>query len=145
MRRRRRQPLLALAGAADPGRAASRASPLAGHPDHAARASCATPLVGDKQTQVVREAIDKVHDRYYRAIPEDQLADAAISGIVALARTTASPTTSPRRSTSAFRSVTDAAYAGVGMEVATDPEGLRVVTRLRRLARQAGGHPRRAT
>ena len=39
-------------------------------------------LVGDTHTAVVKEAIDRVHDTYYRKIPEDQLADDAIDGVV---------------------------------------------------------------
>jgi len=37
-------------------------------------------LVGDTHSAVVKEALDRVHDTYYRKIPEDQLADDAIAG-----------------------------------------------------------------
>ena len=39
-------------------------------------------LVGDGDTAVVREAIDRVHDTYYREIPKSALANDAIAGVV---------------------------------------------------------------
>ncbi len=84
------------------------------------------PLVGDADTRVVREAIDKVNDDYYREIPEKKLADAAIAGIVRSLGDRFSryfDAAEYRR----FREVTDSAYEGVGMQVAKAPKGLRVV------------------
>ena len=52
-------------------------------------------LVGDSDTAVVKEAIDRVHDTYYRKIPESALADDAIDGVVERSAT-ASRTTSIR-------------------------------------------------
>ena len=40
------------------------------------------PLVGDKDTRVVKEAIDRVHDTYYREYGRKDLSDRAIAGIV---------------------------------------------------------------
>lgn len=83
-------------------------------------------LVGDKDTRVVREAIDKVHDDYYRAVPESKLADAAIAGVVRSLKDRFSRYFDPaayRR----FKDLTHSAYEGVGMEVAKAKRGLRVV------------------
>ena len=39
-------------------------------------------FVGDQDTRVVDEAIDKIHADYYRSVPKSALADAAIAGAV---------------------------------------------------------------
>ncbi len=57
---------------------------LGGHPDRLP-GFVRDPLVGDQDTRVVREAIDHVHDTYYRKIPESQLADDSVKGVVARA------------------------------------------------------------
>src|SRR3954454_2863111 len=41
------------------------------------------PLVGDKDTRVVNEAIDRVNQTYYRQVPKKDLANKAIAGVVA--------------------------------------------------------------
>jgi carboxyl-terminal processing protease len=84
------------------------------------------PLVGDKDTRVVREAIDKVHDDYYRQVPESKLADAAIAGIVRSLSDRFSRYFDPaayRR----FKDLTHNRYEGVGIDVARAKRGLRVV------------------
>jgi carboxyl-terminal processing protease len=83
-------------------------------------------LVGDKETRVVREAIDKVHDDYYRKVPESALADAAIAGVVRSLNDRFSRYFDPaayRR----FKDLTHNRYEGVGMDVARAKLGLRVV------------------
>ncbi|MEA2495749.1 MAG: carboxyl-terminal processing protease [Thermoleophilaceae bacterium] len=83
-------------------------------------------FVGDKQAQVVREALDKIHDVYYRPIPDDKLADAAIAGMVSSLHDRFSNYLSPqdyRR----FKEITHSAYEGVGMEVDKARRGLRVI------------------
>lgn len=83
-------------------------------------------LVGDEDTRVVREAIEKVHDDYYREVPEAKLADAAIAGVVRSLDDRFSryfDASAYKR----FKDLTHSAYEGVGMEVAKVKRGLRVV------------------
>ena len=84
-------------------------------------------LVGDTHTAVVKEAIDRVHDTYYRKIPEDQLADDAIDGVVKRLDDRFSNYFSPaeyRR----FKESQHSEFSGIGLSVSGDPRGLRVET-----------------
>lgn len=84
------------------------------------------PLVGDEDARVVREAIDRVHESYYREIPKDELADDAIEGMVRRLGDRFSHYFDPsayRR----FRQAQNSEYAGVGVTVGPDPRGLRVL------------------
>ncbi|MCW2966420.1 MAG: family peptidase [Solirubrobacteraceae bacterium] len=84
-------------------------------------------FVGDKDTQVVREAIDKVNSEYYRQIPEKDLANAAIAGIVKSLGDRFSNYFSPAEYKQ-FREATDNAYEGIGVAVVPVKRGLRVST-----------------
>ena len=84
-----------------------------------------TPLVGDEKTRVVRQAIETVHDTYYRALPEQQLANAAIAGIVASLHDRFSNYFDPKQY-SQFRQAQSNEFSGVGISVSQDPLGLRV-------------------
>ena len=84
-------------------------------------------LVGDSHTRVVGEAIEKVADSYYRAIPEDELANAAIRGIVTSLDDRFSNYLDPKEY-KRFQDATNSEYEGVGMEVVQVKDGLRVVT-----------------
>jgi carboxyl-terminal processing protease len=84
-------------------------------------------LVGGDDTRVVTEAIDRVHDDYYRAIPEKDLANASIAGLVASLHDRFSNYFDPREYRR-FKDVTDSAYEGIGISVQQDRQGLRVVT-----------------
>jgi carboxyl-terminal processing protease len=53
-----------------------------GHPEHLP-GLLRKPLVGDRQTRVVQEAIQRISSDYYRPIPKDKLSDASIAGVVA--------------------------------------------------------------
>ncbi len=99
---------------------------LGGHPD-LLPGSVRDALVGDRDTRVVREAIEKVTDDYYRAIPERQLADAAIAGVVKSLGDRFSNYLNPR-DYKRFKDITHNAYEGVGMQVLEVSRGLRVVT-----------------
>jgi C-terminal peptidase (prc) len=99
---------------------------LGGHPD-LLPGFVRDELVGDQDTRVVREAIEKIGADYYRKIPERTLADAAISGVVRSLGDRFSNYLSPKEY-KRFQDVTDNAYAGVGMEVVKVKRGLRVVT-----------------
>jgi carboxyl-terminal processing protease len=82
-------------------------------------------LVGDQDTRVVAEAIDEVHDTYYRKIPKDQLADDAIAGVVAKLGDRFSNYFDPseyRR----FKQTQNSEFSGVGLQVSGRPDGLRV-------------------
>jgi carboxyl-terminal processing protease len=82
-------------------------------------------LVGDQDTRVVAEAIDDVHNTYYRKVPKDQLADDAIAGVVAKLDDRFSNYFSPgvyRR----FKQTQDSEFSGVGLQVSGHPDGLRV-------------------
>jgi carboxyl-terminal processing protease len=85
------------------------------------------PLVGDTQSAVVKEAIARVHDTYYRKISEDQLANDAIDGIVRHLDDRFSNYFSPaeyRR----FKDSQNSQFSGIGLAVSSDPRGLRVET-----------------
>ena len=85
------------------------------------------PLVGDTHSAVVREAIDRVHETYYREIPEDQLAGDAIDGIVRRLDDRFSNYFSPaeyRR----FKDSQNSRFSGIGLAVTDDKRGLRVET-----------------
>jgi carboxyl-terminal processing protease len=84
-------------------------------------------LVGDTHSAVVKEAIDRVHDTYYRKIPEDQLADDAIDGVVKHLDDRFSNYFNPaeyRR----FKQSQHSEFSGIGLSVSEDPRGLRVET-----------------
>jgi len=99
---------------------------LGGHPD-LLPGFVRDELVGDRDTRVVREAIEKVADDYYRAIPERELADAAIAGVVRSLGDRFSNYLDPK-DYKRFKDVTHSAYEGVGMQVIEVARGLRVVT-----------------
>ena len=97
---------------------------LGGHPDGLPD-PVRDALVGDQDTRVVREAIDDVHDRYYRSVSRDKLADRAIDGVVNSLGDRFSSYFSPseyRR----FQEVQNAEFSGVGISVSEHPRGLRV-------------------
>jgi len=84
-------------------------------------------LVGDTHTAVVKEAIDRVHDTYYRKIPEDQLADDAIDGVVKRLDDRFSNYFSPAEY-KRFKESQHSEFSGIGLSVSGDPRGLRVET-----------------
>jgi carboxyl-terminal processing protease len=85
------------------------------------------PLVGDTHSAVVKEAIDRVHDTYYRKIPEDQLADDAIEGVVRRLDDRFSNYFSPAEY-KRFKESQHSEFSGIGLSVSGDPRGLRVET-----------------
>ena len=82
-------------------------------------------LVGDSDTAVVQEAIDRVHDTYYREIPKSALADDAIAGVVAKLGDRFSNYFDPAEY-KRFKDAQNSEFSGVGLQVAKHPKGLRV-------------------
>jgi carboxyl-terminal processing protease len=82
-------------------------------------------LVGDSDTKVVQEAIDRVHDTYYRKIPKSELADNAIAGVVAKLNDRFSNYFNPEQY-KRFKQTQHSEFSGVGLQVAQHPKGLRV-------------------
>lgn len=82
-------------------------------------------LVGDESERVVAEAIDDVHDRYYREIPKDELADDAIAGVVSRLHDRFSSYLTPEEYRR-FQQVQNSQFSGIGVQVTEHPQGLRV-------------------
>jgi carboxyl-terminal processing protease len=82
-------------------------------------------VIGDSDTAVVREAIDKVNRTYYRKIPKDQLADDAIAGIVSKLNDRFSNYFNPAEY-KRFRQAQSSEFSGVGLQVSPARQGLRV-------------------
>ena len=82
-------------------------------------------LVGDSDTKVVEEAIDRVHDTYYRKIPKSELADDAIAGVVAKLGDRFSNYFDPAQYKK-FKETQHSEFSGVGLSVAQHPKGLRI-------------------
>lgn len=82
-------------------------------------------VVGDGDTAVVREAIDRVNRTYYRKIPKDKLADDAIAGIVARLGDRFSNYFNPAEY-KRFRQAQSSEFSGVGLQVSPSTRGLRV-------------------
>jgi carboxyl-terminal processing protease len=82
-------------------------------------------LVGDGDTAVVQEAIDRVHDTYYREVPKSALADDAIAGVVAKLDDRFSQYFDAK-DYKKFKERQNSEFSGVGLQVAQDPKGLRV-------------------
>jgi carboxyl-terminal processing protease len=98
---------------------------LGGHPDRLP-GFVRDPLVGDKDTRVVREAIDHVHDTYYREIPESELADDSLKGVVAALHDRFSNYFTPKEYKQ-FQETSNSQFSGIGVEVQLHPRGLRIV------------------
>jgi carboxyl-terminal processing protease len=84
-------------------------------------------LVGDTHSAVVKEAIDDVHDNYYRKVPKDQLADDAIEGVVRRLDDRFSNYFSPAEY-KRFKDSQHSEFSGIGLAVSGDRRGLRVET-----------------
>jgi carboxyl-terminal processing protease len=97
---------------------------LGGHPDRLPGFVSDT-LVGGKDTRVVREAIERVHDTYYRQIPESELADDSLKGVVAALHDRFSNYFTPKEY-KRFQEVSNSQFSGIGLEVQLHPRGLRI-------------------
>jgi carboxyl-terminal processing protease len=84
------------------------------------------PLVGDKDTRVVNEALQQIHDTYYREYGKADLSNRAIAGAVASLNDRFSNYFSPKEY-SKFKLQQSGQFAGIGVQVTKDPDGLRIV------------------
>ncbi len=82
-------------------------------------------VVGDSETAVIAEAVDAVHDGYYRVVPKDKLADDAIAGVVERLDDRFSAYFDPREYRQ-FKQSQNSEFSGVGLAVSEHPRGLRV-------------------
>src|SRR5204863_8944112 len=96
---------------------------LGGHPDRLP-GFIRDPLVADQDTRVVREAIDDIHDTYYRSIPEKQLADDSVKGLVSSLHDRFSNYFTPKEYKQ-FQQFSNSPFSGIGLEVTEDPRGVR--------------------
>jgi carboxyl-terminal processing protease len=79
----------------------------------------------DENAAVVHEAIDRVHESYYREIPEGKLADNAIDGLVQKLDDRFSNYFSPAEYRQ-FKQSQNSEFSGIGLAVSEDRRGLRV-------------------
>ena len=84
-------------------------------------------LARDEQTAVVEEALERVHDDYYRKIPRDELADEAVRGMVGSLGDRFSSYFDERQYRE-FREATDARFEGIGVTVQPEDRGLEIVS-----------------
>ncbi|HMJ33715.1 MAG TPA: S41 family peptidase [Baekduia sp.] len=83
------------------------------------------PLVGDQDTRVIGEALDQVHNTYYREIPDKDLANASIRGMVASLKDRFSNYFDPQQYAK-FQQQQSGEFAGIGVQVTEVADGLRV-------------------
>lgn len=95
------------------------------HPD-AVPGPLRTALTGPEEDRVVNEALDVIAGSYYREIPRSQLADDAIAGAVDKLEDRFSAYLTPKEF-ARFKDAQSSRFTGVGVSVAPDPDGLRVV------------------
>lgn len=81
----------------------------------------------DDQVAVVAEAMDRVGDDYYRKVSDDDIADAAVGGIVASLKDRFSAYLDPK-DYAQYADARDSQFSGVGLGVQGDDAGLRVAT-----------------
>jgi carboxyl-terminal processing protease len=84
------------------------------------------PLVGDQDTRVVNEAIDTIHDTYYREYGRSDLANRAIAGAVKSLDDRFSNYFSPAEYAK-FKLQQSGQFAGIGVQVTKDANGLKIV------------------
>jgi carboxyl-terminal processing protease len=84
------------------------------------------PLVGHQDTRVIDEALDRVHETYYRDIPKKQLANESIRGIVTSLKDRFSNYFDPQQYAK-FQQQQSGEFAGIGVQVTKATDGLRIV------------------
>lgn len=84
------------------------------------------PLVGDSDTRVVNEAIEQIHDTYYRKVPEKELSNESIRGVVRSLDDRFSNYFNPKEYKK-FNEQQSGEFAGIGVQVTKVADGLRIV------------------
>ena len=87
----------------------------------------AGPLGVDKNTAVVKQAIQDISHTYYRPIPKSELSDDAIDGVVAKLHDRFSNYFNPTEY-ARFKLASSSEFSGIGIAVAEDRRGLKVQT-----------------
>jgi carboxyl-terminal processing protease len=85
----------------------------------------ADALVGSEDRRVTLDALDTIHDRYYRPVPFGKLSDAAIGGAVKNLGDRFSAYLSPKEY-SVFQEALENAFEGIGTGVDSARDGLRI-------------------
>jgi carboxyl-terminal processing protease len=98
---------------------------LGGHPD-GLPGFLRDPLVGDQDTRVVDEAMEQIHDTYYRDVPREQLANESIRGMVTSLKDRFSNYFDPKEYAK-FEQQQSGQFAGIGVQVTKVADGLRIV------------------
>jgi len=99
---------------------------LGGHPRYLP-GPIADVFVGDEDRRVVAQALDTIHDRYYREIGDDELANAALKGAVENLDDRFSNYFSPKEYAQ-FNKAINNQFSGVGTAVRAVAAGLRIQT-----------------
>jgi carboxyl-terminal processing protease len=110
---------------------------LGGHPD-ALPGFIRDPLVGDQATRQFDDALDLVHDEYYVPYSKRELADRAIHGMVASLGDPYSRYLNAKEYLQ-FQHQAIQQFSGVGIAVAPDPRGLKIVQVYEESPAQAAG------
>jgi carboxyl-terminal processing protease len=92
----------------------------------------------DASQRSIQEATDKIEDTYYRKIPKQALADAAIKGMVASLHDQFSNYFT-KKEYADFKLQTSGQFSGVGMTVTGAPLGLKVSSTYPKSPARAGG------
>jgi carboxyl-terminal processing protease len=80
-------------------------------------------IAGNKDTRVMTDAIDEIHDAYYRKVPRSTLVNRGIGGAVASLKDPFSHYFDPH-SYASFQHLTNPSFSGIGVTVRGDPKGL---------------------
>ena len=99
---------------------------IGGRHPQAVPAPIRSQLTGSEDRRVVNEALDLIESTYYRKVPRSQIADDAIAGAVAKLRDRFSNYFTPAEY-ERFKEEQDSRFTGVGVSVAPDPKGLKVM------------------
>jgi carboxyl-terminal processing protease len=99
---------------------------LGGHPRFLL-GPVADALVGPQDRRITLEALDTIHDKYYRKVSRGQLSDAALAGAVKDLDDRFSSYISPKQY-GQFEQSLDNTFSGVGTSVLGVKNGLRIVT-----------------
>jgi carboxyl-terminal processing protease len=124
MPRRRSRPLPLLAGVAAALAILLLGIYLGGHPG-GLPGPIQDTLAGGKDARLMREAIDTIHDSYYRDVPRATLVDRGLAGAVQSLHDPFSHYFDPRTYAS-FQHLTNPSFSGIGVTVRGDPQGLAI-------------------